>query len=230
MTSNGVGTIPATRALIVDDHGLYRLGLSLLLRDECGFDSVAEASSLDEAVDAFANEGGFALALFDLFMPGMAGSSCLQPLRRQYPQTKLVVISASENRSDVLGAIASGLNGFIPKMLPDQEITSAIKHIMNAQIFVPSLFCETTACQQFTHAAEPVQLLRGGYESGQLAADLTPRQRDVLEGIQRGWTNKEIARKLAIAEGTVKIHLAGLFTAFGVRNRTELALRNRVSA
>ncbi len=212
------------RALVVDDHGLYRAGLSLLLRDECGFDEVKEAGSLDEAASVLGDEGAFNLALFDLFMPGMDGPECLSAMRWSKPETKFAVISASQDRRDIAAAIAAGLNGFIPKSLPDSDIAGAVRSILSSQIFVPNHVAQKSVVSATTpmsvaRAAWPVQAC-----TADASPDLTPRQRDVFEGVRRGLTNKEIARTLAIAEGTVKIHLAGLFAAFGVRNRTELAI------
>lgn len=203
------------RALVVDDHGLYRSGLSLLLRDECGFDEVREAGSLEEAESILGRDAGFSLALFDLFMPGMAGPGCLAVMRSKNPETKFAVVSASQDRRDIVATVAAGLNGYIPKSLPDNDIAGAVRRILSCQIFLPSHVAQEDAARapRALHAAtlEP-------------PPDLTPRQRDVLEAVRRGLTNKEIARNLAIAEGTVKIHIAGLFAALGVRNRTELAI------
>jgi DNA-binding NarL/FixJ family response regulator len=217
---------PNTVALIADDHSLYRSGLSLLLKDQLGFAQVIEAASFDEALDRLADRPQITLALFDLSMPGMGGPASLAVVRASYPGARVAVVSGSEERENVVQAIAASLHGYIPKSLPETEIVKALTDIMNGRVFVPTLIATTkapsstgektgTSSKLHDPAATPPATLEG----------LTPRQRDVLGGIVRGLANKEIARELYIAEGTVKIHLAALFGHFDVRNRTELATR-----
>jgi DNA-binding NarL/FixJ family response regulator len=201
-------------ALIADDHGLYRVGLRLLLEDRLGFDQVIETGGFDQALDRLADTPAIKLALFDLSMPGMGGPSSLAVVRANYPELKVAVISGLEDRANVEASLAHGLNGFVPKSLSDDAIVAALKDIMAGRTFVPAV---TAAKAVATPPSRPGQ---AGPMDG-----LTPRQRDVLAGIVRGLANKEIARELDIAEGTVKIHLAALFSHFDVRNRTELATR-----
>ncbi len=205
-----------TSALIADDHGLYRVGLRLLLEDQLGFSQVIEAGGFDEALDRLADTPSIKLALFDLSMPGMGGPSSLAVVRASYPELRVAVISGQEDRANVEATLAHGLNGFIPKSLSDDRIVAALKDVMAGKVYAPVV----------TAAKAPV-VRPPAPEPASLAAmeGLTPRQRDVLAGIVRGLANKEIARELDIAEGTVKIHLAALFSHFDVRNRTELATR-----
>ncbi len=203
-----------TSALIADDHGLYRMGLRLLLEDRLGFAQVIETGGFDEALDRLADTPAIKLALFDLSMPGMGGPASLAVVRANYPDLKVAVISGQEDRANVDATLAHGLHGFVPKSLSDDKIIAALKEVMAGKVYVPAV----TAAK----AAQVAQL-----QPASIAAmeGLTPRQRDVLAGIVRGLANKEIARELDIAEGTVKIHLAALFSHFDVRNRTELATR-----
>lgn len=218
-----MSTQPKPIALVADDHSLYRVGLSLLLKDQLGFAEVIEASGFDEALDRLADTPQIALALFDLSMPGMGGPQSLAVVRSSYPNVRVVVISGSEARENIVNAIAASLHGYIPKSMPEAEIVQALQEVMSGRVFVPMMIA--TAPEAQTAKAG------GGGEAGRpgrVAATLdglTPRQRDVLTGIVRGLANKEIARELNIAEGTVKIHLAALFSHFDVRNRTELATR-----
>lgn len=197
-------------ALIADDHGLYRVGLSLLLRDALGFGEVLETGTFDEALEILDRRTDIALALFDLSMPGMGGPDSLSVVRTTYPHLKLAIVSASEEHANIVKTVAASLDGYIPKSLGDDAITDALGRIMAGQVYVPATLGAPP------HQPPPVF---SGFDA------LTPRQRDVLAGIVRGLSNKEIARELDIAEGTVKIHLAALFAHFGARNRTELATR-----
>jgi DNA-binding NarL/FixJ family response regulator len=210
-------------ALIADDHGLYRTGLGLLLRDSLGVDEVIEVASFDEALDKLAMRPEIRLALFDLSMPGMGGPESLGVLRQTYPALRIAIISGSENRDDVIRAIAAGLSGFVPKNLSELEIAGALRTILDDRIYVPRSVSTTTV-----DARTPQPGTGNAKAASQppvSLASLTPRQRDVLASLSRGLSNKQIAYELDIAEGTVKIHLAALFAHFGARNRTELATR-----
>jgi DNA-binding NarL/FixJ family response regulator len=214
ITSIDMSPASKTSALIADDHGLYRVGLRMLLEDRLGVTEVIEVGGFDEALDRLADTPSIKLALFDLSMPGMGGPSSLAVVRASYPDLRVAVISGLEDRANVDATLAHGLHGFVPKSLSDDKIVAALKDVMAGKVFVPTV----TAAKSLPSPAPA---------ANQAAAmeGLTPRQRDVLAGIVRGLANKEIARELDIAEGTVKIHLAALFSHFDVRNRTELATR-----
>lgn len=203
-----------TSALIADDHGLYRVGLRMLLEDRLGVTEVIEVGGFDEALDRLADTPSIKLALFDLSMPGMGGPASLAVVRTSYPELRVAVISGLEDRANIDATLAHGLHGFVPKSLSDERIVAALKDVMAGKVFVPTVT-----------AAKSVPAPAPAPGPGAAMEGLTPRQRDVLAGIVRGLANKEIARELDIAEGTVKIHLAALFSHFDVRNRTELATR-----
>jgi DNA-binding NarL/FixJ family response regulator len=208
------------KVLIADDHGLYRAGLGFLLKDRLGVDEVIEVGSLDEALDVLALHPGIDLALFDLSMPGMAGPNSLGAVKAAYPASNIAVISGGEDRENVLKSISAGLSGYIPKSLSDDEIAKALEMMLRGYIFVPTFMATTAEAPlppRRTDRATPMHPAP--------LEELTPRQRDVLHYIVQGRSNKEIARELDIAEGTVKIHLAALFVHFGAHNRTELATR-----
>ena len=206
------------KVLIADDHSLYRAGLSLLLKDRLGISEVIEVGSLDEALDLLARHTDMKLALFDLSMPGMAGPDSLAAVKATYPDTFIAVVSGSEDRHNVIKCISAGLSGYVPKSLADEDIARALEMMLAGSVFVPT-FMMTNAPPSKSPVAPGVMAAAPPLES------LTPRQRDVLDYIVQGRSNKEIARHLDIAEGTVKIHLAALFAHFGAHNRTELATR-----
>ena len=212
-------------ALIADDHGLYRAGLSFLLRDILAFAEVLEASSFDSALDQLAVNPNVTLALFDLSMPGMGGPESLAVVRETYPHVRVAIISGSEERDKVVRTISTGLSGYIPKSLSEDEIVKAINGILEDRIFVPRFMTAGALAQRAAAQPAPSAPAAAKAPAEVNLDDLTLRQRDVLSCISRGLSNKEIARELDVAEGTVKIHLAALFAHFGARNRTELATR-----
>ncbi|MEZ5935757.1 MAG: response regulator transcription factor [Alphaproteobacteria bacterium] len=204
------------KALIADDHSLFRKGLALALSDLLGVGTVVEASSLDEAADQLARQTDVGLVLIDLHMPGMDGMDSIRALVEGHPDVPVVVVSAAEERDLVLAALDAGARGYIPKSLEEKALCHALQEIAAGEIYVPPTLVRRADAPERAKApsSAPLSLDR-----------LTPRQRDVLALLAQGRSNKEIARALDIAEGTVKIHLAALLRILGVRNRTEAAAR-----
>ncbi|MBX3429808.1 MAG: response regulator transcription factor [Hyphomonadaceae bacterium] len=200
----------AIRVLIADDHELFRSGMKQLLVDVLHAEEVREAESMDRALEILTNEGAGDLVLVDWRMPGMSGAESLAALRDGFPEAKVAVISAWEERSDILAALGAGVHGYIPKSMSSTQIAAALQGILDGRIFVPPAIGKRESATN---------------ESGnafKLDQDkLTLRQRDVLQELLKGQASKEIARSLDIAEGTVKIHLAAIYRALGVRTRAE---------
>ena len=203
----------AIRALIADDHELFRSGLRQLLIDALDVSEVREAETLDQAIDILTNEGAGDIVLVDMRMPGMSGAEALSALRDGFPEAKVAVVSALEGRADIIAALGAGVHGYIPKSLPSAEIANAIRTILDGGIYVPPALGRR----------EPDTAVRSNEA---LEADkLTSRQKEVLAELLKGRASKEIARTLDIAEGTVKIHLAAIYRALGVRTRAEAIAR-----
>lgn len=196
--------------LIADDHELFRSGLKQLLSDELAAAPVLEAASFDQAIEML-TESACDLVLVDLGMPGMAGAETLAALRDGFPDAKIAVVSASEERSEILAALSAGVNGFVPKSLSAADIADAIRAVAEGRIFVP------VTLGQRAPAPAPAPLPPRATS----VDTLTARQKDVLAELLKGRASKEIARTLDIAEGTVKIHLAAIYRALGVRTRAE---------
>ncbi len=198
------------RALIADDHELFRSGLKQLLVDVLQAEDVREAETFDQAIEMLTNDGAGDLILVDLRMPGMSGAEALAALRDGFPDAKVAVVSAWEERAEIIAALNAGVHGYIPKSLPSSEIAAAIRSILDGGIFVPPSLGKR----------EPGAAVRpaGGSNGGD---KLTARQKEVLNELLKGQASKEIARSLDIAEGTVKIHLAAIYRALGVRTRAE---------
>lgn len=201
----------AIRALIADDHELFRSGLKQLLVDELHADDVREADSMDQALDALTSEGGRDLILVDWRMPGMSGAESLAALRDGFPEAKVAVVSAWEERADILAAFGAGVHGYIPKSLSSAEIAAALRSILDGAVYAPPSLGRREVA--------PAALAR--QPSAAAIDKLTARQKEVLDQLLKGQSSKEIARSLDIAEGTVKIHLAAIYRAAGVRTRAE---------
>lgn len=205
-------------ALVADDDEFFRIALATILRIKLGFEEVVEAGSLDEAIERLADRDDCFLALFDLTMPGMESAASLGAVREVRPDIKVAVVSASSRRSDILTALAAGIHGYVPKSLGAHDLAAALRVILNGAIYVPPSLAGRPPEPTEAAPSQAVEI-----PSRRAIESLTPRQREVLLLLVEGLSNKEIARKLRLGEGTVKIHMAALFRSLRVRNRQEAA-------
>jgi len=207
--------------VIADDHQMFRQGLRLLLEDELKVGEIVEAEDFDTALDRAASMKQVDLILVDLKMPGMAGGASIRSVRQAYPAAKVVVVSGFTGRDEILDAMGAGAHGYVPKRLSIEELTAALRLVMNGGVYVPP----DIATVPPESGDDVVDLPMPAKPPGDTdLSRLTPRQRDVLRELAQGRSTKEIARSLDLAEGTVKIHLAAIFRLLGVRNRTEAAI------
>jgi len=208
------------RILIGDDHVLFREGLRRLLEQLKEGSDFVEASNFDEMLDLCGGEGKYDLILTDLRMPGWPGFSGIQALREKQPEAKVVVVSASEAHHDVRDALEHGSAGYIPKSSSVKIMLSALDLIFSGGVYVPpTVLREGTAAD--TGADSRAAMPPADPALEQL---LTQRQREVLERLREGKSNKQIAHELGLSEGTVKIHMTAIFKSLGVRNRTQAAM------
>ncbi len=209
-------------ALVADDDEFFRIALAAILKTKLGFSDVVETGSLDEAIERLADRDDVSLALFDLTMPGMESAASLGAVREVHPDVKVAVVSASSRRNDILASLAAGIHGYVPKSLGASELAAALRVILNGAIYVPPSLAGRTP---YSAEPEPPPATPGHSQepSRRTIEFLTPRQREVLLLLVEGLSNKEIARKLRLGEGTVKIHMAALFRSLRVRNRQEAA-------
>lgn len=204
-------------ALIADDDEFFRMALRTILTNTLGFSDVLEAETFDQAT-ALLSEKRIDLAVFDLVMPGMAGPGSLKGVRDRFPHLCLVMASVSNRREDILLALQAGVNGYVPKSIGLKEFSSALTQILRGTVYVPASIASPSA-------TGPADEIAPGSE---VAATLTPRQKDVLTLVVKGSSNKEIAKQLGLGEGTVKVHLASLFRTLGVHSRSAAAAKGAV--
>jgi two-component system nitrate/nitrite response regulator NarL len=204
------------KLMIVDDHALFRHGLSLTLKELFEDASVREAATIDEALRlAREAEGAFDLALVDLVMPGMDAFEGIRKLREQLGRTPVVVISSSEDPSDVRAALDQGAQGYVLKSSAAQVLGHALPLVLAGEIFVPAVALASPG---------PANAPAPGTSPPTPAQPMTVRQVQVLELLSRGESNKEIARNLGMVESTVKVHVRVILQKLGVKNRTQAAI------
>ncbi|MFZ0457739.1 MAG: response regulator transcription factor, partial [Rhodoplanes sp.] len=183
---------------------------------------VIDANDLNEALSQIRD------SVFDLVLVGTDRSESiwlhsLKSAREAASATRFVIVSASDTRANILEVLAAGFHGFISKRQSDADILSAITDVLSGRVYVPESLAEADE-------GDPLDSRFGREAPATILTDadvlkLTKRQREVLSLLARGLSNKEIARALAIAEATTKIHLAAILRALGVRNRTEAAYK-----
>ena len=202
------------KILVVDDHPLIREAMQSVLAQLDPEIQLLEAGNCDEALAIAAREPDLALVLLDLRLPGISGLDGLEVLRERHPNVPVVVLSASEDRSEVMRALDLGAMGFIPKTQPSRAMIEALKVVLAGGVYLPAEIMSQGAEANPSSAA---------YDPKAQAAELglTPRQFEVLSLLIQGKPNKLICRDLNLAEGTVKIHVAAILKALGVMNRTQ---------
>lgn len=205
-----------SRALIADDDEFLRQSLNAILRKHFNFREIAECASFDDAVEQLNAMASVELALFDLRMPGMENPGNLKAVRECFPETTVVVVSASEEREHILQALEAGAHGYIVKRVGVSKLIEALGIVRKGHIVAPwSLSVGGTNEARVAPARDR--------QSPEEPPALTPRQRDVLSLVVAGKSNKDIARTLNLGEGTVKVHMAALFRTLGVNSRAGAA-------
>ncbi len=203
------------RVLVVDDHPLIREGLSDLLRRLNPGAEVDEATSAEQALALLARGIPFALALIDLNLPGADGMSLLAAVRRDCPETPVVVLSGNDSRENVMTAIEAGAMGFISKRTSTAVLVGALQLVLAGGIYIPP------------QALADGEAVQRSEQSAVLAADigLTQRQAEILALLVQGKPNKLVCRALGISDSTVKAHISSVLRTLGVDNRTEAVIK-----
>ena len=213
------------KILIADDHRLVIEAVKAKLAElEPGIEFVL-AMSVDELLAGASDD--LDLAVIDLNMPGADGHAHIDELRRRHPAVPVIVLSGYEDPAVMRTALEHGVLGFIPKAYSPDVMLSAVRLVLAGGVYVPPMMLTAlppgiVAGVSPQVGAEPAARNGGGFQTLEhLRNVLTERQVEVLQLLSQGKPNKLIGRSLGISEGTVKIHLAAIFRALNVRNRTE---------
>lgn len=191
------------KILIVDDHPLFRAGFHAVLEQSALEAGVLSVSSVPEALQAMQRDSDIGLVLLDIHLRGDDGFNALKLIGTRFPTTACIMISGDEQEGVAARAVAAGASGFIPKSFTADEMIAAIKQVLAGEVFVPARPSTNTTPEH---------------------SGLTLRQLEVISMLGRGFSNKEIARALDVAERTVKAHVSAVFEALNVRNRTQAVL------
>lgn len=204
------------RLLVVDDHQLVREGLAALLAGEPDLAVTGLAGSGEAALDAIRRDPPDVL-LLDLRMPGIDGLGVLRALRHEHPAVRTIVLTTFDDDIALLEATALGASGFLLKDLPRSELVEAIRAVHRGERAL-----RPTVGDAVRRAVAPQ---RPDADRSRPVAPLTAREQEVLRLMAGGLGNKEIARALHLAEGTVKNHVSVILDKFGVTDRTRAVLK-----
>ncbi len=198
----------AIRILVADDHGVVRAGLRALLNVEGDLEVVGEAESGQEVL-ARAQALRPDVVLLDISMPGLDGLQALRQLHELSPRPRVLVLTVHEDEGLLRESIRAGAAGYIVKRAVATELVDAIRAVCRGQVYIhPAM----------THALLPETRRQGGLPPGQL----TPRERQVLQLIAQGYTNRQIAAEWTISVRTVEGHRASLMAKLDLHSRVEL--------
>ncbi|MCZ6605306.1 MAG: response regulator transcription factor [Alphaproteobacteria bacterium] len=208
------------RALIADDHWVFRLGLSEVLSDVDPDLEIVEAGDFNEAIAVVEADKNFDFILLDLLMPGLAPFEGLEAIMSKIDNdVPVIVMSMVEDRGDVLEAIKLGASGYIPKTSPKDEFVMAVRRVLSGEVWVPKMSHRNS--ESLPERLGP--RASTGRDMSALMAPLTARQREILLLVARGKSNIAIAKDLGLSPNTVKLHVSGLLKTLNVSNRTEAA-------
>jgi two-component system nitrate/nitrite response regulator NarL len=197
--------------LLVDDHSLFRAGISSALATREDIKIIGEASDGLEAIEK-AKKLNPDIILLDLNMPNCSGPEAIQVLQSELPKINILILTISDKEADLMAAIKAGAKGYILKDAELDELISSIHHIASGGVIVsPSM------ASKLLGEFKKVDAVKDNADSS-----LTKRESEVLNLVAKGTRNKEIATELVISEHTVKAHLHNIMSKLRVVNRSQM--------
>ena len=207
------GKLALARLVIADDHELARAGLRTMLIDQHGIELLAEAKNGREALE-FCRSLQPDLALIDVRMPDMDGLATCRSIKQAVPVTKVILITMHENPHYLLEALRVGASAYVLKDVTQRELLSTIRRVLRGE----SVLDPNIVVRVLGHMI--------GETPRQAHLQLSPREREVLQLLAQGQTNREIALALSVSASTVKIHVVHILAKLGVSDRTQAAVRS----
>jgi DNA-binding NarL/FixJ family response regulator len=224
VSGSGAQAKPKIRIVVADDHPIFRDGLCKLLALEEDFEVVAQAQDGRQVLDVL-QQFEPDILLLDLKMPGLDGLATLQRLQIAKNKTRVIVLTASDDKNEFVQAMKLGTSGIVLKQTATELLIKSIRKVHAGEIWLDS---HTTAAviRQFVandEATLPAQVPASAPRERE-RSPLSQREREIVALVAQGFKNKEMAEKMFISEQTVKNHLHNIFDKLGVSDRLELAL------
>ncbi len=205
------------KVLVVDDHTLFRHGIISVLKNEEKLEVVGEGTNGLEAIK-MAEEKAPDVIVMDLNMPQCTGLEATQALQTELPDINILVLTVSDKEADLFAAMKFGAKGYILKNTEPEELVLAILHIARGGVIVsPAMATKLLGeFKDFEHVSEPQPVEEND-------AKPSPREKEILQLLAQGATNKQIAGSLFISENTVKTHLRNIMEKLHIANRSQAA-------
>ena len=198
------------RVMLVDDLPLIRNGIASLLISR-GHEVVAEANDGQEAIELVETSNP-ELILMDIQMPGMGGLEATRLIKAQHPESKIVMLTVSDDENDLFEAVKSGAHGYLLKDLEAQEFFEALDAIERGEAVIPTRLAGNLLAEFRSSSQRQTESIDS----------LSPREKEVLDLVSQGLTNKEVAGNLYISENTVKYHMKNILDKLHLRNRSQV--------
>jgi two-component system nitrate/nitrite response regulator NarL len=207
-------TMTTIRLAVIDDHPLFREGVTRSLSEIGGFEMVGEGGSRDDAV-RIAGEVRPDILLMDISMPG-GGLSAIAPILERHPAQKIVMLTVSEASDDIAKALNGGAKGYVLKGVGSRMLAEILRAVASGESYLsPTLSARLLS---------GLSALSGSAAKPDPIADLTDREREILRLVASGLSNKHVALRLDLQEKTVKHYMTRILAKLNVRNRTEAAM------
>ena len=198
---DGERTDERTKVLVVDDHPIMRVGVAAIINACADMITVAEAGTGESAIELFERHRPD-LTLMDLRLPGISGVETIRKIRARHPQALFVVLTTYEGDEDIYQALEAGARAYVIKGMPHEVLVDALRRVLAGGRFLPSPVSRALA-------------------SRTPDSDFSAREREVLELLAHGESNKGIAALLGITEATVKCHVSVILMRLQVEDRTQ---------
>ncbi len=216
------------RIVVADDHPIFRDGLCKLLALEQDFEVVAQAQDGREVLDVLRQYEPDIL-LLDLKMPGLDGLATLQRLQAAKNKTRVIVLTASDDKNEFVQAMKLGSSGIVLKQTATELLIKSIRKVHGGEIWLDSYTTQAVirtfvAGEDIPVPAPPTPMPPQPQQRERERSPLSQREREIVALVAQGFKNKEMAEKMFISEQTVKNHLHNIFDKLGVSDRLELAL------
>ncbi|GAB2507388.1 response regulator transcription factor [Nocardiopsis aegyptia] len=213
------GTQVPLRVVLADDEAMMRAGIRAILTAVPGLDVVGEAEDGAAAVDLVADLRPD-IALLDVQMPGTDGLAATEAITARYPDTAVVILTTFSEDAYIARALSGGASGFVLKSGDPTHLVTGLRAVADGGAYLSPEIARRVIDEL---GASGPRLSRGTAARERVAV-LSDREREVLALVGEGWSNDQIARRLAIAPGTVKVHVGSILTRLDVRNRVQAAV------
>jgi DNA-binding NarL/FixJ family response regulator len=212
-------TADRIRILIVDDHALFRVGITNILARERDLDVVGEAADGRAALET-AGLTSPNIVLMDLSLPAPGGLETTQRIRREYPAVAVIVMAQDEDEESLFASIKAGAAAFVIKDISPDDLIHVIRRVSQGEFLInDKVFSKPAVASRVLK--EFRELAVYGQEAQPIFAPLSPREVEILDNIAQGMTNKQVAYALSISEQTVKNHMSSILRKLAVNDRTQ---------